>query len=138
MGQPVVHDTKTSSSIARIAKGSQISPCLFKYPGQPTVWLQNHFLKVWTVYDNALPLIFCWGIPSPLLLLMSHTWHNSSGNLYFRFRYLSNKDLLLYFQGGRGHLAVHYTSLQSFIITFSYLLALQFWGLLLNFDWFMN
>ena len=37
-------------------------------------------------------------------------------------------------QGGRGHWTVYYTSPQSIIITFSYSLALQHWGLLLNFD----
>ena len=38
-------------------------------------------------------------------------------------------------QGGRGHWAVYYTSLQSHIIMFSYSLAYQLWVLLLNFDW---
>ena len=33
-------------------------------------------------------------------------------------------------QGGRGHLAVYYTSPQSLIM-----LGRQLWGLLLNFDW---
>ena len=32
-------------------------------------------------------------------------------------------------QGGRAHCAVYFTSPQSFIITFSYLLAEQLWGL---------
>ena len=36
---------------------------------------------------------------------------------------------------GRGHWAVYYTSPQSFIITFSYSLAYQPWGLLCNFEW---
>ena len=38
-------------------------------------------------------------------------------------------------QGGRGHWVVYYTSPQSLIISFSYSLAQQRWGLLLNFDW---
>ena len=37
-------------------------------------------------------------------------------------------------QRKRGQWAVYYTSPQSFIITFSYLLAQQLWGLLLNYD----
>ena len=39
---------------------------------------------------------------------------------------------------GGGHLAVYYTSPQSSIITFSYSLALQLWGLLFNFDWLIQ
>ncbi len=35
---------------------------------------------------------------------------------------------------GRGHWAVYYPSPQSFIITFSYLLASQLWGRLFNFN----
>ena len=35
----------------------------------------------------------------------------------------------------RGQWAVFHTSPQSFIVKFSYLLAQQLWGLLLNFDW---
>ncbi len=35
-------------------------------------------------------------------------------------------------QGGRGHWAAYYTSPKRFIITFSYSLAQQFWGLALN------
>ena len=35
-------------------------------------------------------------------------------------------------QGVREHWAVYYTSPKSLIIMFSYLLALQLWGLLLN------
>ena len=38
-------------------------------------------------------------------------------------------------EGERRHWAVHCTSPQSIIITFSYSLAQQFWGLLVNFDW---
>ena len=41
-------------------------------------------------------------------------------------------------QGGKGHLAVYCTSLQSFIIMFSYSLAYKLWGLLLNFDWLVH
>ena len=35
-------------------------------------------------------------------------------------------------QGGRGHCTVYYTSPQSFMITFSFWLAEQLWGLLMN------
>ena len=38
--------------------------------------------------------------------------------------------------GGRGHWAVYYSSPESFIITFSHVLAQHLWGLLLNFDGF--
>ncbi len=38
-------------------------------------------------------------------------------------------------QRGREYWAVYLTSPQSFIIAFSYLLALQHLGILLNFDW---
>ena len=38
-------------------------------------------------------------------------------------------------QDGKGQWAIFYTSPQSFIITFSFSLAEQLWGLLLNFDW---
>ena len=41
-------------------------------------------------------------------------------------------------QGGRGHWAVYYASPQSFIIMFSYLLAQQLLGLLLNFNWLVH
>ena len=47
-----------------------------------------------------------------------NSWHKRKGNpitKYFTFS--------VYTQGGRGHSAVCYTSPQSFIITFSYLLA---------------
>ena len=44
----------------------------------------------------------------------------------------------LNFREGEGHLAVYYTSPQSFIIKFSYSLALQLWGLLFNFDWLIQ
>ena len=39
-------------------------------------------------------------------------------------------------QGGRGHWAVYYTSLQSLIITFSY--SFNGWEHLLNFDWLVH
>ena len=40
---------------------------------------------------------------------------------------------LQYFKTGReGHWVVNYTSTQSFMITFPYLLTEQLWGLLLN------
>ena len=56
-------------------------------------------------------------------------------NLYF----LVNNLLCRCVQGGRGHWAVYYTSLPSFIITFSYQLAQQLWGLLLNlYGWFIK
>ena len=38
-------------------------------------------------------------------------------------------------QRGRGQWNVYYTSPQSFLITFSYSIAQQLWGLLLNFFW---
>ena len=41
-------------------------------------------------------------------------------------------------QGGRGYWAVYYTSPQGLIIMFSYSLAYQPWGLLLNFDWLVH
>ena len=42
-------------------------------------------------------------------------------------------------QGRRGHWAVYYTSpQQSFIITFSYLLALKLWGLRFSFHWYAS
>ena len=42
-------------------------------------------------------------------------------------------------EGGRGHWTVYYTSLKSFIITFSYLLASQLWGLYCTmFGWFIS
>ena len=41
----------------------------------------------------------------------------------------------IFHQGGRGHWAVYFTSPQSFIVTFSFSLAKQLWGFLLNFDW---
>ena len=41
-------------------------------------------------------------------------------------------------QGWRGHWAVYYTGPQSLIITFSYSLAEQPLGLLLNFDWLVH
>ena len=40
--------------------------------------------------------------------------------------------------GYRGQWAVYYTGPQSFMITFSYSLALQLWGLLLKFDWLVH
>ena len=46
--------------------------------------------------------------------------------------------ILPFYQGGRGHWAVYYTSTQSLIITFSNSLALQPWGLWLNFDWLVG
>ena len=47
-------------------------------------------------------------------------------------------DIQMTNQGGRGHWAVYYTSPQTFILLFSYSLAQQIWGLLLNFDWFVD
>ena len=42
-------------------------------------------------------------------------------------------------QGGRGHWTVYYTIPQSFMITISYLMAYQPWGLLLNLiGWFIK
>ena len=38
----------------------------------------------------------------------------------------------------RGHWNVSYTSTERFFLTFSYSLALQLWGLLLDFNWFVN
>ena len=35
----------------------------------------------------------------------------------------------------RGQWAVYYASSQSFTLTFSYSLAKQLWGLLIDFDW---
>ena len=69
-------------------------------------------------------------------------------NIYIIFKWLSDKEIKLaivvskfkinktvYTQEGRGHRAVYYTSPQSLLITFSFSLAQQIWGLLLNFDW---
>ena len=41
-------------------------------------------------------------------------------------------------QVGRGQWAVYNTIPQRFIITFSYSLAQQVWGLLLNFEWLVH
>ena len=46
--------------------------------------------------------------------------------------------LRIWNQGSRGQWAVYYTSPQSFILTFSYRLAQQIWGLLMNFDWLVH
>ena len=43
-----------------------------------------------------------------------------------------------YNQGGRGHLAVFYTSPLSFLKSIFLFVGLQLWGLLLNFDWFVH
>ena len=41
---------------------------------------------------------------------------------------------IMIYQGGRRHWAVYYTSPQIFLLKFSYSLAFQLWGLLMNFD----
>ncbi len=41
-------------------------------------------------------------------------------------------------QRERGHWAIYYTRPQSNILTFTYSLAQQLWGLLLNFDWLFH
>ena len=51
---------------------------------------------------------------------------------------LNIKKNNIYSQRGRGHWAVYYTSPQSFITTFLYLLTQQFCGLLRNFYWLVN
>ena len=59
---------------------------------------------------------------------LANGWINHShGNL-------ANLLLGKGYQGGRSHWAVYYTSPKRFIITVSYSLAYQLWGLLLNFD----
>ena len=40
-----------------------------------------------------------------------------------------------FYQGGKGHLAVHYASRQSFIIMFSYSFALTTLETFIEFDW---
>ena len=52
--------------------------------------------------------------------------------------WMLNRWIVVLLQGGRGHWAVYFTSPQSFLITFSYSLAQQLWGLLLNFDRLVN
>ena len=42
------------------------------------------------------------------------------------------------FQVGRRHLAVYYTSPQSFMKTFTYSLAQQLWEFFLNLNWFIK
>ena len=41
-------------------------------------------------------------------------------------------------QGERGQWTVYYTSPQSFKIAFSYSLAEQLWGLLINYGWLVH
>ena len=48
---------------------------------------------------------------------------------------ITHKIIFSILQGGRGFWAVYYTSPQTSMITLSYSLAQQLWGLLLNFDW---
>ena len=70
------------------------------------------------------------------------TGSNPADNNRFRSDTVKNiMDLRMYSQFFikvilYGQWAVYYASPQSLIITFSYLLAQQLWGLLLNFDWF--
>ena len=47
-------------------------------------------------------------------------------------------EVNVYFQGERGHIAIYYASPQSYIMIFSFSLAQQLWGLLLNFDWLVH
>ena len=61
-------------------------------------------------------------------LKVLHNFRTNKQELIFVILMSVENDI----QGGRGHWVVYYTSLQSFIITFSYSLSQQIWRFLLN------
>ena len=67
----------------------------------------------------------------------THKYYKHCYTLY-KYKYLISNILNIINQEGRGQCAVYYTSPRIFIITFSFSLAQQLWGILLNFDWLVQ
>ena len=99
--------------------------------------LKRFYYKKWSNFKNAIAPETSKAVQYLIYLLLFQVCSYKSHKLLHgeAFKEYTSMQIITWRE---KHWAVNYTNPQSFKISFSYSLAQQLWGFLLNFDWFVH